>query len=133
MFNNDGKGELVTTYAGTPQDIIHALCEEFTNAFHRAGLQPTGVHLVALLYLVVSTIRTGTENPNPTTGKMPSFKLLLMILTKVLAGGDYSKEETEHFTKEFTELVQSLGGHVIPSQPFHKETSFIAPPSKEVH
>ena len=134
MFE-DNRSELITTYLGSPHDIITTLCKEMSDAFERVGIALTGVHLVAMMYLVAAATRRGLEDPSPRLGAMPSFKLLLMIFTKVLtSNGDYSEAEQEHFKKEFTDLVKSLGGHEVPPESqFRKEITYVSPASKEVH
>lgn len=130
-------GEVVTTYAGSPHDIVKAICEEINVALRRAGISPTGVHIIAMMYLVAATTKEGMSDPSPQLGKMPSFKLLLMVLTKVMAGDEkFSEEESEFFKTEFTDMVKSLGGCEISMETtpvHHKHITYMSPPSKEVH
>ena len=122
-------------YQGSINDILHRLCIEMTDALDKAGIAPTGVHVLAMMVLVAVSARTRTTSPLPDLGKMPSFNLLLSIFARNFTNTAFTNEEAESFKKEFLEMVQSLGGCEIPRGQTvpAKETVFVSPMSKEVH
>ena len=124
----------LTTYSGTPKDILVSLCTEITNVLEKNGIVPTGLHLLAMVHIVAGFIKHETENPTARLGKMPTFKMLITVLARNFTNTPYSAEETEIFNEEFKEMIESLGGSVISTVPASsKQDIFMAPMSTEVH
>lgn len=127
---------VLTTYSGTPSDIMEHLTKEVADVLENAGVMPTGVHLLAMVHLVAGMIKSEMESPSARLGKMPTFKLLVSVLARNLTNTPYSPEETASFNEEFKGMVESLGGFTVaatgaPAPP--KQEVFMAPMSKEVH
>ena len=104
MVNKD------TVYEGTPKQIITRMTHELADVLHAAGHGPSGVHVIALLHLVASVVKSGIEDKE---GQMPSFKSMLGILTHGVTGTPWSNEEMTAFDKEFQAIVESYGGRKI--------------------
>lgn len=121
---------------GTPGEIIGKLSEDVANALRKAGIPPTGLHVIAFFHLALSCIKNVEENGDKTLGKMPSYKLLLNLVTRALIDESWPDVERDLFSKEFMEITESLGGMKLDTPSTGKAVSttmFMAPPSKEVH
>ena|SRR3990167_4047980 len=96
-------------YEGTPAAIIKQAGEEMVRALEMTGNSPlSGVHVLALLQVVVSIIHQAKTDPN--YGVMPSFSAMLMMLTHGLAQTTFTDDEINLFREEFDMIVASLGG-----------------------
>jgi hypothetical protein len=131
-------------YTGSPGEIINAMADEITNALSAAHLQPTGVLLVAMMHVLAQAVYSGRlalAEGDTEMGQMPSFSLLLSMLTRISMGQQMTLEEGTRLVTEFVEMTKSLGGNAIDmsqpgAQPFTTGLSgplFLSPPDKQVH
>ena len=129
-------------YQGNPSDVLMAMAQRIVKALEQAGIAPTGIHILALLYAVSSVLHNGRQDyvkGDTSLGVMPSFKTVLTLLTRVSMGARLSQEETQEFNDDFVAIIKSLGGSIEYQSNTLSTTSLsnshviIAPLSKEVH
>ena len=129
-------------YQGNPSDVLMAMAQRIVKALEQAEIAPTGIHILALLYVVSSALHTGRQDyvkGDTSLGVMPSFKTVLTLLTRVSMGARLSQEETQEFNDDFVAIIKSLGGSIEYQSNILSTTSLsnshviIAPLSKEVH
>mgnify|MGYP001616419785 CR=1 FL=1 len=119
-----------TVYQGTLSDIINKLSNELAEAMGLRHENVTGVHVLALLSIIIS-LANGSSGAT-ILGTMPSFKTMLSSLTRGMTGSKWSETEYRAFEKEFCEIIESSGGYKLgPASP--QQTPYMAPMSKEVH
>ena len=129
-------------YQGNPSDVLMAMAQRIVKALEQTEIAPTGIHILALLYVVSSALHTGRQDyvkGDTSLGVMPSFKTVLTLLTRVSMGARLSQEETQEFNDDFVAIIKSLGGSIEYQSNTLSTTSLsnshviIAPLSKEVH
>ena len=136
MIDTSKVGKL---YQGSPAEVIVALSQEVNQALGQAGIAPTGVHILGMIWTVACAIRgnkVDAANGKSEMGNMPSFKMLLSLLTRGILGTSWNEKQWEEFNKEFVEIIKSLGGKVANANsytPTSNQPVFLAPASKEIH
>ena len=108
-----------TVIEGSPSDIMRRLSGEIIEVLQRSGMQPTGIHALALCHAMLAMIKAGIDCRNdPGVGEMPSFKMLLGVLTHGMSGAKWTNAEKQDFDDEFCKIVESLGGRKLaPGEP----------------
>lgn len=99
---------------GSPSEIMRKLSDDMVEVLQAAGIQPSGVHALAMCHCLVAMIRAGQDcKGEQGVGLMPSFRMLLGVLTHGLSGVAWGAEEKEQFNDEFCRIIESLGGHKL--------------------
>ena len=122
----------MTVHKGCPRDILISVSQEIADVLKNAGISPTGVHVAALFHVAVCAVKAAV----PAQGQMPSYGLLLKLLTGVMTGTEWNAEEVEFFNKEMTELIVSAGGSTMPDNTTEDTVTgatFMAPATDLVH
>ena len=104
---------------GSPSKLMKELSAEMIDILQRGGIQPTGVHALALLHAMIAMIKGGQTlyADHPEVGLMPSFRMLLGVLVHGLNNSKWTTEEKQEFDAEFCRIVESLGGRKLdPSE-----------------
>lgn len=108
-----------TVIEGSPSDIMRELSGEIVEVLQAAGIQPTGMQALAMCHALVAMVRAGIDcRDEPGVGQMPSFAMLLGVLSHGLSGSKWTDDERKQFDEEFCKIVESLGGHKLaPGEP----------------
>ena len=116
-------------YQGSPKDITKQIAEEMLDVIQNAGIGWSGVHAVAMLQIVISMYNSINKQA---VGVMPSFEMMLTLLTRGISRTEFTPEEAEKLNAEFCIMVESLGGSKLPKGT-KTERPMILSPSIGVH
>lgn len=117
---------------GTPAQIIIDTAEEMADAMKKADIKPTGIHVLATIHLAMSLMSTGSAIGG-TMGKMPSFKMVLTMMTRSLHPSGWTVEAAKEFDEEFGILVESLGGKKVSEEGDSTSQLMLSPPMGGIH
>ena len=117
-------------YQGTPAEMIRQMAEDILHVMQEAGVGWSGMHALAMIQIVVSMAHVVNKQA---IGAMPSFEIMLTMLTRGLSQTPFSDDEAIKMNNEFCHIIETSGGSKISSKGSKTEGPIVMGPSLGVH